>query len=120
MDPLRRIEAENPGALMEAMAMCKARRAFLFDKPDGGFVLMPLVEDGVTGVLLWLAWSTARDGIAKYHGEVEQLTRQIGGQWIRFYSRRKGLSRVAVRLGWKIVGHCNDGCACYQKELSEV
>ncbi|MBM7455164.1 hypothetical protein HNR62_001024 [Oceanisphaera litoralis] len=117
MPPLERLKADHPGLMLEIQDACLNQQAFLFVRPDAGWVLKPLVENGVVGVLVWAAWSERRDGLSRYQPEIEQLTRQIGGRWLRFHTRRRGFLRMAPRLGWRRVADSADGSITFQLTL---
>lgn len=114
MPPLDRLKADNPGLMPEIHDACLNKQAFLFVRPEGGWVLKPLAENGTVGVLVWAAWSNGRDGMGRYQPEIEQLARQIGGRWLRFHTRRRGFLRLAPRLGWRRVADSVDGSMTFE------
>ena len=89
------------------------RVAFLFVRGYDGFVLKPMSENGVTGVLVWVGWG---DGGApeRHLPEVKRLARLIGARWLRFSSSRKGWLRVAPRMGWVRQPDDADGLYVFQ------
>lgn len=105
----QRLSAELQDAIRD-------RVAFLFVRGDDGFVLKPLAENGVTGVLVWVGWG---DGGApeRHLPEVKRLARMIGARWLRFHSPRKGWLRVAPRMGWVRQPDDADGLYVFQINL---
>ncbi|MFB2863088.1 hypothetical protein [Aeromonas sp. MdU4] len=92
------------------------RRAFLFVRGDDGFVLKPLAENGVTGVLVWVGWGTG--GAPERHlPEVKRLARMVGARWLRFHSARKGWLKLAPRMGWVRQQDDADGLYVFQISL---
>ncbi|WP_421221830.1 hypothetical protein [Aeromonas enteropelogenes] len=90
--------------------------AFLFVRSADGFVLKPLVEEGVTGVLVWVGWG--EEGAPKRHlPEVKRLARLIGARWLRFHSSRRGWLRVAPKMGWVRQPDDTEGLLVFQLDL---
>ncbi|WP_421233855.1 hypothetical protein [Aeromonas jandaei] len=106
----------NPNLLSELQDAIRNRVAFLFVRGGDGFILKPMVEDGTTGVLVWIGWG---DGGApeRHLPEVKRLARLIGARWLRFHSARKGLLRVAPRMGWVRQQDDADGLYVFQLML---
>lgn len=75
--------------------------AFCFGTDDIRMVLRPRMKNGIPYVVVWLGVSTRRDGLIKYLPQLKELTRMIGGQWVEFYTKRKGFIRVAPKLGFE-------------------
>ena len=117
MQSLERLKADHPGLFNRIRNACQNEQAFLFVKPDAGWVLKPLAESGVVGVFIWAAWSERRDGLAHYQPEIKQLARQIGGRWLRFNTCRPGFVRLAPRLGWQRLADDSDGFMVFQQTL---
>lgn len=117
MQSLERLKADHPGLFNRIRNACQNEQAFLFVKPDAGWVLKPLAESGVVGVFIWAAWSDRRDGLAHYQPEIEQLARQIGGRWLRFCTTRRGFVKAAPRLGWQYKGTDDDGFHIFEHGL---
>lgn len=117
MQPLDRLKADHPGLFNRIRNACQNEQAFLFVKPDAGWVLKPLVENGVVGVFIWAAWSERRDGLTHYQPEIEHLARQIGGRWLRFCTKRKGFLKAGPVLGWKRIADTHDGLMTFQKPV---
>lgn len=90
--------------------------AFLFVRGDDGFVLKPVAEDGVIGVIVWAGWGD-NHAPDRHIGEVRSLARQIGARWIRFHSARKGWLKVAPRMGWVRQADDADGFYVFQITL---
>lgn len=90
--------------------------AFLFVRDDDGFVLKPVAEDGVTGVIIWAGWGD-NHAPERHIDEVKLLARQIGARWIRFHSARKGWLKVAPRMGWVRQANDTDGFYVFQITL---
>lgn len=61
-----------------------------------------------------LAWDKGSDAIERGHPIVEAVAREAGAQHLRFYSRRPGFLRAAMRAGFSMRG------IEYVKELSHV
>lgn len=103
----------DPYLPQKLQAAIRNRVAFLFVRGDDGFVLKPLAENGVTGVLVWVGWG---DGGApeRHLPEVKRLARLIGARWLRFHSSRKGWLRVAPRMGWVRQPDDADGLYVFQ------
>lgn len=120
MRSLNRLKRDNPGLMTEIHEACLNKQAFLFVEPDvGGWVLSPIVEGKTVGVLVYAAWSDRPGAFVRYLPEVERLARMIGGRWLKFYSKRKGFTRSAPKLGWEQVENDSDieGAYCFLKRL---
>ena len=67
----------EPNLPSNIASACRQKQAFLFVRGDDGFVLKPLAEDGVIGVLVWVGWG---DGGApeRHLPEVKRLARLNG------------------------------------------
>lgn len=116
--PLNRIASDtsNPRLSSELQDAIRNRVAFLFVRCEDVFVLKPVVEQGITGVLVWVGWG---DGGApdRHLPEVKRLARLIGARWLRFHSARKGWLRVAPRMGWVRQPDDADGLYVFQINL---
>lgn len=117
-NPITRISTDtgNPGLSVELQDAIRNRMAFLFVRGADGFVLRPVVEQGVTGVLIWVGWG---DGGApqRHLPEVKRLARMIGARWLRFHSSRKGWLKVAPTMGWVRQPDDADGLHVFQMNL---
>ncbi|WP_429151431.1 hypothetical protein [Aeromonas hydrophila] len=116
--PISRIASDtrNPTLSAELKDAIRNRVAFLFVRGADGFVLKPVVEQGITGVLVWVGWG---DGGApeRHLPEVKRLARMIGARWLRFHSARKGWLKVAPRMGWVRQPDDADGLFVFQINL---
>ncbi|MBQ4676980.1 hypothetical protein H9X88_11960 [Aeromonas hydrophila] len=116
--PISRIarDTSNPTLSAELHDAIQNRMAFLFVRGTDGFVLKPVVEQGITGVLVWVGWG---DGGApeRHLPEVKRLARLIGARWLRFHSARKGWLKVAPRMGWVRQPDDADGLFVFQINL---
>ena len=106
-------EPNLPSSIASA---CLQKQAFLFVRGADGFVLKPLAEDGVIGVLVWVGWGDGR-APARHLPEVTRLARLIGARWLRFHSVRKGWLKVAPRMGWVRQPDDADGLYVFQINL---
>ena len=106
----------NPRLSAELQDAIRNRVAFLFVRGDDGFVLKPLVEDGITGVLVWVGWGSG-EAPERHLPEVKRLARMIGARWLRFHSARRGWLRVAPRMGWVRQPDDADGLFVFQINL---
>ena len=95
---------------------CLQKQACLFVRGADGFVLKPLAEDGVIGVLVWVGWGDGR-APERHLPEVKRLARLIGARWLRFHSVRKGWLKVAPRMGWVRQPDDADGLYVFQINL---
>ena len=50
----------EPNLPSNIASACLQKQAFLFVRGADGFVLKPLAEDGVIGVLVWVGWGDGR------------------------------------------------------------
>ncbi|WP_421261340.1 hypothetical protein [Aeromonas jandaei] len=101
MSHLARIARDvgNPNLIRDLHNAIRNRVAFLFVRGADGFVLKPVVEQGITGVLVWVGWGNG--GAPERHlPEVKRLARMVGARWLRFHSARKGWIKVAPKMGW--------------------
>lgn len=116
--PLSRIASDtgNPRLPVELQDAIHNGVAFLFVRGADGFVLKPVVEQGITGVLVWIGWG---DGGApeRHLPEVKRLARLIGARWLRFHSARKGWLKVAPKMGWDRQPDDADGLYVFQINL---
>ena len=101
MSPIDKIAAQcgEPDLLQRIRHACLNQQAFLFVRGDDGFVLKPVVVDGVVEVLVWAGWGS-NGAPARHLEEVKRLARMIGARRIRFHTVRKGFLRVAPRIGF--------------------
>jgi hypothetical protein len=106
----------NPGLPAELQDAIRNRVAFLFVRGADGFVLKPIVELGITGVLVWVGWGDS--GAPEHHlPEVKRLARMIGARWLRFHSVRKGWLKAAPKMGWERRLDDADGLYVFQINL---
>ncbi len=82
-----------------------------------GWVLKPIADDGIPGVLVWAAWSGRPDGKVQYTDFIKQRAREIDARWIRFHTVRAGLIRVAPRFGWRRMADDSRGRMVFQMML---
>lgn len=118
LSPISRIsrDASNPALSTELQDAIRNRVAFLFVRGADGFVLKPVVEQGITGVLVWVGWGNG--GAPERHlPEVKRLARLIGARWLRFHSARKGWLKVAPKIGWVRQPDDADGLYVFQINL---
>lgn len=109
-------DSGNLNLATELQDAIRNRVAFLFVRGSDGFVLKPVVELGVAGVLVWVGWGEG--GAPERHlPEVKRLARLIGARWLRFHSARKGWLRVAHKMGWKRQPDDADGLLVFQIDL---
>lgn len=106
----------EPNLPSNIASACRQKQAFLFVRGRDGFVLKPVAENGLVGVVIWVGWG---DGGApeRHLPEVKRLARLIGARWLRFHSSRKGWLRVAPRMGWKRQSDDADGFYVFQIDL---
>lgn len=118
MGPLWQIahDIRNWNLCFELRDAIRNRMAFLFVRGCDGFVLKPVAEAGVTGVVVWVGWG-ARGATERHLPEVKRLARMIGARWIRFHSVRKGWLKVAKRQGWQRRPDDSDGFYVFQIDL---
>ena len=106
----------EPNLPSNIASACLQKQAFLFVRGADGFVLKPLAEDGVIGVLVWVGWGDGR-APERHLPEVKRLARLIGARWLRFHSVRKGWLKVAPRMGWVRQPDDADGLYVFQINL---
>ena len=118
MNKLNRISADigHPNLSAELHDAIRNRVAFLFVRGADGFVLKPLAEDGVIGVLVWVGWGDGR-APERHLPEVKRLARLIGARWLRFHSVRKGWLKAAPIMGWVRQSDDADGFYVFQINL---
>lgn len=95
------IKCGEPNLPQQIYEACLKKQAFLFVRDRAWFVLKPISDCGVTGVLVWAAFSERTDGLNEYTEFVKFLSRKIGARFIRFHTVRKGFIRVASKYGWQ-------------------
>ena len=100
-DAINRAVSHDPAMVYEIEQACRDKRAFCFGTDDVRMVLRPRMKNGIPYVVVWLGVSTRRDGLIKYLPQLKELTRMIGGQWVEFFTKRKGFIRVAPKLGFE-------------------
>lgn len=91
----------EPNLQQQIYEACLKKQAFLFVRDRAWFVLKPISDCGVNGVLVWAAFSERTDGLNEYTEFVKFLSRKIGARFIRFHTVRKGFIRVASKYGWQ-------------------
>ncbi|MFQ1895853.1 hypothetical protein ACK36K_00690 [Aeromonas veronii] len=106
----------NPRLYAELQSAIRNRVAFLFVRGSDGFVLKPVSEVGITGVVVWIGWGE-RGAMDRHLPEVKRLARMIGARWLRFHSVRKGWLKVAKRQGWQRRPDDSDGFYVFQIDL---
>lgn len=106
----------EPALPMKIASACRQKQAFLFVRGRDGFVLKPVAENGLVGVVIWVGWG---DGGApqRHLPEVKRLARMIGARWLRFHSSRKGWFKVAPTMGWVRQPDDADGLHVFQINL---
>ncbi len=109
-------DAGNPNLIRDLHNAIQTRVAFLFVRGSDGFVLKPVSEDGITGIVVWVGWG-ARGATERHLPEVKRLARMIGARWLRFHSVRKGWLKVAQRQGWQRRPDDSDGFYVFQIDL---
>ena len=110
------LAAGDPALPSNIANACSKQQAFLFVRGVDGFVLKPVTEQGITGVLVWVGWGN--DGApARHLPEVKMLARLIGARWLRFHSVRKGWLKVAPKMGWVRQADDADGLYVFQINL---
>jgi hypothetical protein len=102
-----------PAQLQDAI---RNRVAFLFLRGGDGFVLRPVIEDGVGGVIVWIGWGSG-GAPARHLPEVKHLARMIGARWLRFHSARQGFLRTAPKMGFVRLPDDQDGLMVFQLVL---
>ena len=119
MSPLQQIAIDcgEPDLPQKIYNACLNKQAFLFVVERAGCVLRPMVIDGVTGVLVWVAWSDRPDGMAVYTDFIKQRAVEIGAKWLRFHTIRRGFCRAATKFGWERLPDDADGFMVFQLRL---
>jgi hypothetical protein len=117
MKPIHRIASDtgNPDLSAELQDAIRNRVAFLFVRGADGFVLKPVVEQEITGVLVWVGWGNSC-APERHLPEVKRLACMIGARWLRFHSARKGWLKVAPKMGW--VRQPNDADSLYVFQIN--
>lgn len=100
---IRRAAAADGGQdlIDEINQACRQGRAFCIGSAQVRIVLRLRFRDGEPYVVVWLAASTLRDGLRRYTPLIQAMTRQVGGRWAEFATRRRGFLRLARRLGFE-------------------
>ena len=93
------------------------KQAFLFVRDQVGWVLKPVVGNGVPGVLVWAAWSEKKNGLLEHTEEVIALARKINAEFLRFHTVRKGFLRAGARYGWVFSGFDDDGMMIFEMNI---
>ncbi|MFQ2147425.1 hypothetical protein ACK33U_02250 [Aeromonas jandaei] len=109
-------DAGSPNLSSELQDAIRNWVAFLFVRGSDGFVLKPVSDAGITGVVVWVGWG-ARGATERHLPEVKRLARMIGARWLRFHSVRKGWLKVAQRQGWQRRPDDSDGFYVFQIDL---
>ena len=107
-------EPDLPREIYEA---CLKKQAFLFVRDQVGWVLKPVVGNGVPGVLVWAAWSEKKNGLLEHTEEVIALARKINAEFLRFHTVRKGFLRAGARYGWVFSGFDDDGMMIFEMNI---
>lgn len=110
-------QCSDPNLPRDIHEACLTKQAFLFVRDRAGWVLKPMTQDGIPGVLVWAAWSERTDGLLTYSDEVQFLARTIGARFLRFHTARKGFIRIAPRLGWQRQADDADGLMVFELTL---
>lgn len=95
------IQCGEPNLPQQIYEACLKKQAFLFVRDRVWWVLKPIDDDGMPGVLVWAACSKRTDGLDEYTEYVKYLSQKIGARFIRFHTVRKGFVRVASKYGWQ-------------------
>jgi hypothetical protein len=90
------IGVNHPDLFTDIKKACQVKQAFFFAFEKGFFVLRPTIGS----VLVWVAASYSPVNRLAIQSQIEDLTRQIGGQCIEFWTVRPGFNRVAKALGY--------------------
>ena len=114
---IRRTEQRNHHQFTDEIdSALSNERAFLFLVSDGFMVLQPVPENGVVSVNVMFAYNEGRDAIVRYQAVIEQLTREIGGRGVHFYTKVAGLKPIAEKMGYALES-VQDGIHKYKKTL---
>lgn len=106
----------DPGLHSKLQDAIRNRVAFLFVRGGDWFVLRPVVEGGIGGVIIWVGCGS-NNAPERHLDECRRLARMIGARWLRFHSTRKGWMRVAPRLGFVRKADDGDGLMVFQLDL---
>ena len=119
MNPLYQIAQQcgDPNLPREIYEACLKKQAFLFVRDQVGWVLKPVVGNGVPGVLVWAAWSEKKNGLLEHTEEVIALARKINAEFLRFHTVRKGFLRAGARYGWVFSGFDDDGMMIFEMNI---
>ena len=97
---------------------CKKNKGFVFWNERDFVVLRPLSKKRRRIVILWVAYSRRKNGIDRYYSFFDALFREMAIDAIRFYTKRKGFSRVAPKFGFENIG-TNDGYNIWEKSYGK-
>lgn len=116
---LRRMMTETlePDLPTQVCNALQQRRACLFVRGDDGFVLRPVLDGQVLGVVIWVGWGQG-GAPARHLPEVCQLARRVGARWLRFHTARRGFLRVAPRLGFVRLPDDESGLMVFEREVT--
>lgn len=92
---------ENPEQMDEIYAAVASGDARIFGNETDRIVLRFRLQDGIPYVLVWLGISVSIDGLERNTPIIKKMTRDVGGRWAEFYTKRKGFIRISRRMGFE-------------------
>lgn len=108
---------DMPELVDDTFKLLKEEKAHLFIGNGGGFILQPIVDDGIPSVNVFFAWGQTGRGTADCTSVVEMLARNIGATRLIAYSHRKGVYRLCRRHGFSKVGYNGQGRIKFVKDF---
>lgn len=109
------LDTDEPSLTRDVIEACLNERAFLLLSKTGFLVVKPMIRDGNSRLLLWVAWSSS--GKPEYSVEdLDYLGDLFGVDELEFWTKRKGFARLGPRLGFDLVEMIN-GFNVWRKAL---
>jgi hypothetical protein len=100
--PIHKIgeEAGKPSLFADIYKACSQGEAFLFVEGESFTVLKPIVEDRLSKLLVWVAYSKVGNAYEKFMPFIEERARDIEVDVIEFWTALEPMNRYVRSKGW--------------------
>jgi len=100
--PIHKIgeQAGKPSLFSEVYKACADGEAFLFVEGTSFTILKPIVEDGLSKLLVWVAYSKVGNAYEQFMPFIEERARDIHVDEIEFWTALEPMNRYVRSKGW--------------------
>ena len=93
-------QAGKPSLFAEVYKACAYGEAFLFMEGESFTILKPIVEDGVSKLLVWVAYSKVGNAYHKFMTFIEERAKELEVNEIEFWTALEPMNRFVRSKGW--------------------